>query len=103
MVLIAPFAPHIAEELWHALGEQGSVCDAQWPKHNEEYLVESQVQLTISFNGKARFQMLFAADADNATIEQQVMADERTAKYTADKQVVKVIIVKGRIVNIVLK
>src|SRR5574344_1917212 len=52
VVLIAPFAPHIAEELWHALGEQGSVCDAQWPKHNEEYLVESQVQLTISFNGK---------------------------------------------------
>ena len=103
VVLIAPFAPHIAEELWHTLGEQGSVCDAQWPQCNEEYLVESQVQLTISFNGKARFQMLFAADADNATIEQQVMADERTAKYTADKQVVKVIIVKGRIVNIVLK
>ena len=103
VVLIAPFAPHIAEELWEALGEQGSVCDAQWPKHNEEYLVESQMQLTISFNGKARFQMQFAADADNASIQEQVLADERTAKYLEGKQVMKVIIVPKKIVNVVMK
>ena len=103
VVLIAPFAPHIAEELWEALGEQSSVCDAQWPKHNEEYLVESQMQLTISFNGKARFQMQFAADAENASIQEQVLADERTAKYLEGKQVVKVIIVPKKIVNVVMK
>ena len=103
VVLIAPFAPHITEELWEALGCEGSVCDAQWPKHNEEYLVESQMQLTISFNGKARFQMQFAADADNASIQEQVLADERTAKYLEGKQVMKVIIVPKKIVNVVMK
>ncbi|MBQ5605830.1 MAG: hypothetical protein IIU87_01320, partial [Prevotella sp.] len=69
----------------------------------EEYLVESQMQLTISFNGKARFQMQFAADADNASIQEQVLADERTAKYLEGKQVVKVIIVPKKIVNVVMK
>ena len=103
VVLIAPFAPHIAEELWEALGGRGSVCDASWPQWNEQYLVESTVQLTVSFNGKARFQMDFAADADNATIEQAVLADERSAKYMGGKQVVKVIIVPRKIVNVVVK
>ena len=101
--LIAPFAPHIAEELWHRLGNDGTVCDAQWPEFDEKYLVESTVQMTVSFNGKARFQMQFAADADNKTIEDTVMADERSAKYIGDKQVVKVIIVPKKIVNIVVK
>ena len=101
--LIAPFAPHIAEELWHRLGNDGTVCDAQWPEFDEKYLVESTVQMTVSFNGKARFQMQFAADADNKTIEDAVMADERSAKYIGDKSVVKVIIVPKKIVNIVVK
>ena len=103
VVLIAPFAPHIAEELWEALGGSGSVCDARWPEWNEQYLVESTVQLTVSFNGKARFQMDFAADADNATIERAVLADERSAKYMGGKQVAKVIIVPRKIVNVVVK
>ena len=103
VVLIAPFAPHMAEELWEALGQKGSVCDAQWPKWNDEYLVESCMQLTISFNGKARFQMEFAADADNAAIESAVLADEKSKKYLDGKQVVKVIIVPKRIVNVVVK
>ena len=103
VVLIAPFAPHIAEELWQAIGGEGSVCDARWPQWNEQYLVESTVQLTVSFNGKARFQMDFAADADNATIEQAVLADERSQKYMGGKQVVKVIIVPKKIVNVVVK
>ena len=103
VALISPFAPHIAEELWEALGEQGSVCDAAWPQCNESYLVESSMQLTVSFNGKARFQMQFAADADNKTIEEAVLADEKSAKYIGDKKVAKVIIVPKKIVNIVIK
>ena len=101
--LIAPFAPHIAEELWEALGGTGSVCDAAWPEYDEKYLVESQMQLTISFNGKARFQMQFAVDADNATIQESVLADERSQKYIDGKQVMKVIIVPKKIVNVVFK
>ena len=103
VILIAPFAPHIAEELWEMLGEQGSVCDAQWPTWNEEYLVESSVKMGVAFNGKTRFEIQLAADADNATIEALVRADERTAKYVEDKQIVKIIIVPKRMVNIVIK
>ena len=103
VVLIAPFAPHIAEELWHTLGNKDSVCDAQWPSYDEKYLIESEMQLTISFNGKARFQMNFAADATNDQIEKAVLADERSAKYIDGKDILKVIIVPKRIVNIVLK
>ena len=103
VVLIAPFAPHIAEELWHILGGEGSVCDAEWPTWDEKYLVEDSVRLGVAFNGKTRFDMEFAANADNATIEKTVLADERATKYIEDKQIVKVIIVPKRMVNIVLK
>lgn len=103
VILIAPFAPHVAEELWHTLSEQESVCDAQWPSYNEEYLTEDTVRMSISFNGKTRFTMDFTADADNKTIEQEVLANEQTAKYLEGKQIVKIIIVPKRIVNIVLK
>ena len=103
VVLIAPFAPHIAEELWSALGGDGSVCDAAWPEHDEKYLVESTVQLGVAFNGKRRFEMQFAADADNKQIESAVLADERSAKYTEGKHIVKVIIVPKRMVNVVIK
>ena len=103
VVLIAPFAPHIAEELWHALGNDTTVFDAAWPEYNEKFLVESTVSLTVSFNGKARYQMQFAVDADNKTIESAVLADDRSKKYIGDKNVVKVIIVPKKIVNIVIK
>ena len=102
-VLIAPFAPHIAEELWHLTGGQGSVCDAQWPAFNPDYLVENEVQLTVSFNGKARFQKKFAADAKNDEIQAAVLADEQSQKYLDGKTVVKVIVVPKKIVNIVVK
>ncbi|MFC2449219.1 MAG: leucine--tRNA ligase, partial [Prevotella denticola] len=103
VVLLSPFAPHVAEELRHVLGNKGTVCDAAWPSYDEKYLVESEMQLTVSFNGKARYQKTFAADADNATIEREVKADERSLKYMEGKQIVKVIIVPKKIVNIVIK
>ena len=103
VVALAPFAPHIAEELWAALGNEQTVCDAQWPAYEEKYLEESEVQLAIAFNGKARFQKAFAANATNAEIEQAAMADERSVKFLEGKQVVKVIVVPKKIVNIVVK
>ena len=103
VVIIAPFAPHVAEELWQMLGREGSVCDAQWPTYNEEYLKESYVQMGVAFNGKRRFEMQFAVDAGNDTIEQSVLADERSSKYITGKQIVKVIIVPKRMVNVVVK
>lgn len=103
VILIAPFAPHIAEELWQHLGENNSVCNAQWPTWNEAYLTENEVQLTISFNGKARFQMTFPIDASKEDVETAALNDERSKKYIDGKTIVKVIVVPKKIVNIVCK
>ena len=103
VVLIAPFAPHIAEELWHQLGNTTSVCDAQWPTYDEKYLVENEVQLSVSFNGKVRFQKTFPADASKEDIEKATLSDERCAKYIDGKNIAKVIVVPGKIINIVVK
>ncbi len=103
VILIAPFAPHIAEELWHELGQQGSVCDAEWPQWNEDYLKEDTMQMTVSFNGKARFQIDLPADAAKEDIEQAALADSRSARYIEGRQIMKVIVVPKRIVNIVCK
>ncbi|MCQ2083393.1 MAG: leucine--tRNA ligase [Bacteroidaceae bacterium] len=100
--LIAPFAPHIAEELWEMIGGEGSVCDAAWPKYNEDYLKEDSITYSISFNGKTRFTMDFAADMDAKTIEAQVLANEKTQGYIEGKTIRKVIVVPRKIVNIVI-
>ena len=85
------------------MGNQGSVCDAQWPAFNEEYLIENTVNYTISFNGKARFNMEFPADATSEAIQSAVLADERSAKWIEGKNIAKVIVVPKKIVNVVVK
>ncbi|MDE5940956.1 MAG: leucine--tRNA ligase [Muribaculaceae bacterium] len=102
VVLLAPFAPHVAEELWHALGNETTVCDAVWPEWNEEYLKESSVNYAVSFNGKARFNVSVAADMPADEVERLVMAHENTAKWIEGKSIRKVIVVPKKIVNIVL-
>lgn len=104
VIVIAPFAPHMAEELWEQLGgETKSVFDAEWPAWDESYLVENEVQLTVSFNGKARFQMTFPADAMKEDIEKKALEDERSQHYIDGKTIVKIIVVPKKIINIVCK
>ena len=103
VALLAPFAPHIAEELWHALGHTTTVCDAEWPKYDEQYLKEDTQTLSISFNGKTRFTLDFPADATKEAIQEAALTSEQAQKHLEGKQVVKVIVVPGRIVNIVVK
>ena len=104
VIIIAPFAPHMAEELWEQLGgETKSVFDAEWPAWDESYLVENEVQLTVSFNGKARFQMTFPADATKEDIEKKALEDERSQHYIDGKTIVKIIVVPKKIINIVCK
>lgn len=103
VILLAPFAPHISEELWEALGHKTTVCDSQWPEFDPAYLKEDSEKLGISFNGKTRFTMEFAPDADRQTIEKAVLESPDSAKYLEGKQVVKVIVVPHRIVNVVIK
>ncbi|WP_315350274.1 leucine--tRNA ligase [Hoylesella saccharolytica] len=104
VVALAPFAPHIAEELWSKLGNNGSVCDAKWPVYDEKYLVENEIQLAISFNGKVRYQKIFASDVTEEDIKQSICTDERSKKYLEGKKIIKIIArPKGNnIVNIVL-
>ena len=102
VIVLSPFAPHICEELWAALGHETSVCDAQWPAFNEEYLKEDSVKYTISFNGKARFTMDFATEAGREEIEAAVLANEMTQKYIDGKSIKKIIVVPKKIVNIVV-
>ncbi|HXK75333.1 MAG TPA: leucine--tRNA ligase [Bacteroidaceae bacterium] len=102
VVTIAPFAPHIAEELWEILGNKNTVCDATWPIVNEEYLKEDNVTLAISFNGKARFTLDFPIDTSKEDIQKIVLEHEQAQKWLEGKTVRKVIIVPGKIVNIVV-
>lgn len=102
IVVLAPFAPHVCEELWHLVGETTSVCDATWPTYNEAYLKEDVVSYTISFNGKARFTIDFAADATSEAVQAGALADERSQKWMEGKTAKKVIVVPRKIVNIVL-
>ena len=102
IILLAPFAPHITEELWHQLGHDTTICDAQWPEHNEEYLVEKSVTYVISFNGKARFNLELPADISREDAEKAALSHENSAKWMEGKAVKKVIVVPGKIVNIVV-
>jgi leucyl-tRNA synthetase len=101
-VLIAPYAPHIAEELWHLLGHETSVNVAAWPKFNDEYIKESTFTCPISFNGKTRFTLELPLNLKANEVEKIVLADENTIKYLDGKQPKKVIVVPNKIVNIVV-
>jgi leucyl-tRNA synthetase len=105
-ILIAPFAPFIAEELWHNINGNyngNSVFDAQWPKWDESKMKDSEITMPVQFCGKTRFTMQVPADASKDDVEKLALADERTAKYTDGKQIIKTIVVPGKIINIVVK
>lgn len=102
VVLLSPFAPHIAEELWLLCGNNGGVSYANWPTFNAEYLVENEFNYPISFNGKVRFNINFALDMDAADMEKAILNSEQTQKYLEGKAPKKLIIVKGKIVNVVV-
>ena len=101
-ILITPYAPHIAEEVWATMGHNTSICDAEFPICNEAYLVESNTKYPISFNGKVRFTMELPADMSKEDVEKTVLANEQTAKYLDGKAPKKVIVVPNKIVNIVM-
>ncbi|MBQ9362636.1 MAG: leucine--tRNA ligase [Bacteroidaceae bacterium] len=103
LVLLAPFCPHLTEELWHELGHNTSVCDAQWPTYNEDYLKEDSVKMMVAFNGKARFPLEFPANVTAAEAEQAALNDPQSAKWMEGFTVAKVIVVPGKMINVVLK
>lgn len=102
LVVLSPFAPHITEYLYRALGNSGSIVDAEWPQFEEKYLVESVTKYPVSFNGKVRFTLEIAASATPQEVESAALSAPEAAKWLEGKQPKKVIVVPGRIVNIVL-
>jgi len=102
VVLLAPFAPHIAEELWHVLGHDTTVCDAQWPTWNEDYLKESTVKYTVLFNGKPRYNIEVPAGTAQDEVQRIALGDEGAARWLDGKQPKKVIVVPNKIVNVVV-
>ena len=103
LVLLTPFAPHIAEELWHALGNTTTICDAQWPQAEERYLKADTQTYAVSFNGKARFTITVAAGNERADVERLARSNSAATKWLEGKQIVKIIVVPGKIVNVVVK
>ncbi|HEY1045429.1 MAG TPA: leucine--tRNA ligase [Bacteroidia bacterium] len=102
LIILSPYAPHIAEELWSLCGHNTSINNAEWPAFNGEYLIENEFNYPISFNGKVRFNLNFALDMDPKAMETEILANEQTSKYLEGKAPKKVIVVKGKIVNIVI-
>lgn len=102
VILLAPFAPHIAEELWHQLGQEGSVLDAAYPGWEEKFLEADTVSYPVAVNGKTRTEMAFPADATEATIRQAVLENEVILKWMDGKPVRKLIFVKNRMINVVI-
>ena len=102
VVVLSPFAPHMGEELWHVLGHEGSVCDARWPKWNEEYLKESQVKYTVLFNGKPRYNIEVPTGTGKDEVQRIALANPGAEKWVAAKTPKKVIVVPGKIVNVVI-
>ena len=102
-ILLAPFCPHLAEEFWHLLGHDTTVCDAPWPAFNEDYLKEDTVKMMVAFNGKARFPLEFPADVSKEEAEKAALANPQSAKWMEGFTVAKVIVVPGKMINVVLK
>ncbi len=102
IIVLAPFAPHVAEELWHAIGNETTIFDAQWPVFEEKYLVEDKKTYAVSFNGKARYNIEVSADMPREEVEKVALAHENAEKWIAGKTIKKIIVVPGKIVNIVV-
>ena len=103
VILLSPFAPHIAEELWEALGHKESISFATFPEYVEAYTVENSCTYAVSFNGKTRFTVELPKDMSREAVEAEIRANSLTAKYVGDKTIAKMIVVPGKIVNVVIK
>ncbi len=102
ITVLAPFAPHITEELWHIIGNDTTICNAEWPSYNEDYLKEDNVTYAVSFNGKARFNIEVPSETSREDVEKIALSNEAAAKWIGDKSIRKIIVVPGKIVNVVI-
>jgi leucyl-tRNA synthetase len=103
VLMLAPFAPYVAAELWETLGEKSNLLRESWPKFEPALAKEDEVEMAVQVNGKIRARITVPADAEEAAIKDAAFADEKVRAACAGKEIVKVLVVKGRLVNIVVK
>ena len=103
LVMLSPFAPHFAEEMWEKMGYEYSIFNQKWPQYDPEALKRDMVELAVQINGQVKYKIEVSASADNKEIEEAALNDEKAAVYLKDREIVRVIVVKGRLVNIVVK
>jgi leucyl-tRNA synthetase len=103
VLLLSPFAPHMSEELWQALGHNESLAHEQWPEFDLSLAKEDSIEVPVQINGKVRAKITVSADADAASVEAAAKADPKIAELIAGKEVVKTVVAKGRLVNFVVK
>jgi leucyl-tRNA synthetase len=103
VLVLAPFAPHLAEELWQRLGHGGSLAYEPWPAYDESMIAEETVELAVQVNGKVRGRISVAADAEEEAVLEVALADAKVAEAVAGKEIVKRIVVPGRLVNLVVR
>ena len=103
LLLLSPFAPHLAEELWQALGHTKTLAYEPWPRYDESLLAEDSIEIPVQIKGKVRSKVTVPADADQSTVEQLAREDDRIAVLLADKEIIKTVVVPGRLVNFVIK
>ena len=101
VVMMSPIVPHVAHAMWQALGHDGAVVDEQWPQVDPAALVKSQIQMAVQVNGKVRAQISVPAEAGRSDIEKAALADENVRRFTEGSQIRKVIVVPGKLINIV--
>ena len=101
--MLSPFAPHFAEEMWEKMGCEYSIFNQKWPQYDPEALKRDMVELAVQINGQVKYKIEVSASADNKEIEEAALNDEKAAVYLKDREIVRVIVVKGRLVNIVVK
>ena len=103
VLMLAPFAPYLAHELWEMLGETSDLLRAPWPQYDPALAKEEEVEIAIQVNGKIRSRIVVPADAEEAQVRELALADEKVKAAIAGKEIVKVLVVKGRLVNIAVK
>jgi leucyl-tRNA synthetase len=103
VLLLAPFAPYLAHELWEMLGEKGSLLKASWPKFDPVLAKEDEIEIPVQVNGKLRGKVVVGADSDESTVRERALADQKVQAAIAGKSIVKVIVVPGKLVSLVVK
>ncbi len=102
MKILAPFAPHVADEIWQSMGEKKSINISEWPKWDKNLIVDDEVKIALQVNGKVRAEMMVRADESEEEIKQKAINNESVLKFTAGNEIKKIIYVKNRLVNIVV-